>query len=94
MNSGRIILLEEIVWANLQTTGILKRILEKSAHGGIESEYRAVKFASELKQGMMWIEIQIQRISGAGYVSPKIYRLANSTEGQISICSQIWSGVA
>ncbi len=91
--------LEERVWANLNQSGLLPKIVAKSGHAGDTLEYAGVEFWNEFQlnksthQYMMWIQIMIQHKKHRQPVTPKIYRFTKGADEQRGICEQIWEGV-
>lgn len=91
--------LQERVWQNLQSSGLLELILSKSHHADNPSRYIGVKFWRELQPGgdrhyYMWIQIAIEHQHGSQPVTPKLYRITDSEQEQRDLCGQIWEGIS
>lgn len=91
--------LQQKVWENLHTSGLLQKILGQSEHADEESKYIGTEFWTEIgtsnddHQAKMWLQIFIKHVEHSQPVTPKLYRLANDPEEQKKLSAQIWDGV-
>ena len=89
--------LQEKVWDNLYSSGLLEKILYKSGHAD-EGVYDRAEFWSEIGAGKdhqtkMWLQILIKHVEGKQPVTPKLNRITEDPEEQKKLSGQIWEGI-
>ncbi len=96
VRSDRLLKLEERIWNNLLSSGLLGRILEKSLHAHVlnKEDFVGVNFWTEIGGDGMYLQIFIRnKTDSSAMTTPKLFRLATNEKEQRKLCRTIWAGI-